>query len=128
MKNLIYFFYAILLVALSSLYFSINAVNISDNTNKKPKAKITGNSQEKSYSFSKATILYAAQLPQLEFTRNSFKKLPANLKNPFTALLINNSAVKEHWLQNGSNYFLYSKNIIVRYRKSDLIFPFHYFW
>lgn len=51
-----------------------------------------------------------------------------NFKVPFKELWAT-SAVPEHLFRiEYSDYGLYACNLRIRYRKNDLIFPFHYFW
>ena len=53
---------------------------------------------------------------------------PSNIKNHFDAkwALVNTTNVL--FQSTYAQYLKRSRNFLIHYRKSDLIFPFHYFW
>ncbi|MEX2369846.1 MAG: hypothetical protein WD578_02480 [Bacteroidales bacterium] len=66
---------------------------------------------------------------QAESVFNSFNNLPVpNFNDPFSEPGAINKAI-EQILEGGfTQYFRHSINFLIHYRKSDIIFPFHYFW
>ncbi|AZJ31936.1 MULTISPECIES: hypothetical protein [Tenacibaculum] len=60
---------------------------------------------------------------------NHFNNLPStNVKNTFSEAGINFKSVELFFNRKYIQYISLSRNTIVNYRKSDLIFPFHYHW
>lgn len=65
------------------------------------------------------------QTSQSESSVNNFNNLPTpNFKNSFTVVKVTEQLFETEF----SQYTFFSRNILTSYRKSDLIFPFHYFW
>lgn len=60
---------------------------------------------------------------------SSYEELPSlGFKNPFAGFLAANTPSERLIVNQLHKYTSYSKNILVNYRKSDIIFPSHYFW
>lgn len=76
--------------------------------------------------FSKKQVSHTTENPN---SLNQFNKLPSqNFKNAFLGI---GSISKTTELLLNSTFHQYLKisiNLLVKHRKSDLIFPFHYFW
>jgi len=67
--------------------------------------------------------------PYAESSVNSFNNLPApGFKNSFTELLAGHHHLQIRIKTFYSQYKKYANCILPNNRKSDLIFPFHYFW
>lgn len=67
--------------------------------------------------------------PQIESLVNVFNNLPSpNFKNSIFKLVKCN-AIAQHFLNTSfSKYQFFSINILLSFFKTDIIFPFHYFW
>lgn len=113
-------------VFLTAIYcFAIGVVTQSlAHANFKDKS---ASSQEKIISEISSKLFYHTS--QTESSLNSFNIFSfKNFKNPFivfSPLVIN---TEELFCSEFSQYFSFSRNILIKYRKSDMIFPFHYFW
>ncbi len=55
------------------------------------------------------------------------ERLP-NSENMFSGLGLNLSLNEKLIETDFKRYIIFSKNNLIKYRKSDFIFPFHYFW
>jgi hypothetical protein len=56
-------------------------------------------------------------------------KLPsASLKNPFTPLFASIKTSEAFFRSICSSYIFNAENLGIRFRTTDIIFPFHYFW
>ena len=83
--------------------------------------------QEKSISDFSAKLFYP--ISESESSVNNYNNLPATkFKNPFNGLgAIHNTS--EQLLETAfSQYTNISRNFLIHNRKTDIIFPFHYFW
>lgn len=66
---------------------------------------------------------------QTEESLFSTNKTPqTSLKTSFNRSVSYNQCVNLFWMQSFSRYFFWSKNVIIRLLKFNLIFPFHSFW
>jgi hypothetical protein len=66
---------------------------------------------------------------QAENEVNSFNSFPVNnCKDPFSAPGAVSKAIEQILNVSFAQYTRYSRNFLVQCRKSDIIFPFHYFW
>ena len=66
---------------------------------------------------------------QSESSVNNLNNLPApNLKNSFTEFWGIVKATEQLIESEFSQYISNSRKILINHRKSDIIFPFHYFW
>jgi len=60
---------------------------------------------------------------------NYFNNLPSNnVKNTFSEIGINLKSIELFFNRKYLQYVSFSRNILIAYKKSDLIFPFHYHW
>jgi hypothetical protein len=50
-----------------------------------------------------------------------------SLKNPFHGLWAWVNPTKQAFVSTFSQYIFYSQNLLIRFEKTDIIFPFHYF-
>lgn len=53
---------------------------------------------------------------------------PSSLKNPFSEFSACIRTTEQLFFVTFSQYRFYSQNLLVRLQKTDIIFPFHYFW
>jgi hypothetical protein len=98
-----------------------NSLTHSDNPNNPI------SSQENIISDFSVKLFY--QTSQSESSGNSFKNLPVlNFKNPFTGLWAIIKITEQFLETEFSQYKYFARNILINHRKSDIIFPFHYFW
>lgn len=75
-----------------------------------------------------STILFVHTL-HYESLSNSFNNLPAtSLKKPLNEVVRKCKATEQLLETSFSQYTSISENILIHCRKSNLIFPFHYFW
>lgn len=51
-----------------------------------------------------------------------------DLKNPFLVQLPDLQWTEEYLLSQYHQYRSFARNLLINHRKSDIIFPFHYFW
>ena len=114
------------MVFLMAVYcFAIGAVTTSfDSSN----IQNHSTSSQKTYISDFSTTLFC-HTAESEVSVTNFNNLPVpNFKNPFVGFW---SVIKtrEGFLEMVfTQYTAISRNVLVKYRKSDIIFPFHYFW
>ncbi|MDD4149768.1 MAG: hypothetical protein PHE33_07050 [Bacteroidales bacterium] len=66
---------------------------------------------------------------QLESSVSNLNDLPSpNFKNPFKNLWAFNKTVEQFFELAFTQYEFFSINLLIRYRKTNIIFPFHCFW
>jgi hypothetical protein len=66
---------------------------------------------------------------QFESSVNNFNNLAAaNFKNLFSGFCAIVKATDQLFETEFSQYTSFSGNILIHHRKSDIIYPFHYFW
>jgi hypothetical protein len=118
-------FKILLVLIITTLYcFVISAVNhsfIDSEYN-----KLITSQHKNTYSDFSNTHFYHTFQTESSVSNNS---LPStNLKNQFFSFWAihktHEQVIKSEYLQ----YVLREKNNLIHYRKSDIIFPFHYFW
>ncbi len=84
-------------------------------------------SQEKVISNFSNTLLYHTS--QSEKLITNFNNLPEpTVKNHFTGLEATLSINEQLFKTKFSQHTISTKGVLINYRKSDIIFPFHYFW
>lgn len=88
---------------------------------------ISTSSQEKITSdFSTKLFCHTSQS---ESSVNNINNLPTpNLKKPFNGLWVITKTIEQLFETAFSQYTNISRNFLIQHRKSDIIFPFHYFW
>jgi hypothetical protein len=113
-------------ILLTAIYcFAIGAVNNSlihfDFSNNK------SSSQEEAISYiSEKLFLHTSHS---ECSVKDYNNLPApNFKNHFTGLWAVLKAKEQLYGSEFSQYTTFTRTILINHRKSDIIFPFHYFW
>jgi hypothetical protein len=66
---------------------------------------------------------------QSESSVNNINNLPApSFKNPFNGLWAITKTTEQLFETAFSQYTNISRNFLIQHRKTDIIFPFHYFW
>jgi len=101
----------------------------------------SGNALPHSSAFSKLTkseskncsTLLASDLlshtAQATLSAPAFTAAPSSsLKNPFNDFLAWVKTTDRVFFSTFSQYSFYSQNLLIRFRQTDVIFPFHYFW
>jgi len=64
-----------------------------------------------------------------ESSVNNYNNLPASSsKNPFNGLLAVTKTTEQLFETAFTQYTNISRNFLIQHRKTDIIFPFHYFW
>jgi hypothetical protein len=67
--------------------------------------------------------------PQSESSVTNYNNLPApNFKNSFSGFLAITKTTEQLFETAFSQYTNISRNFLIHHRKTDIIFPFHYFW
>lgn len=74
-----------------------------------------------------STLLYHTAQTESSFTVRT-NVPPSSLKNPFNEFPAYLRTTEQLFFNVFSQYRFYSQNLLVRLLKTDLIFPFHYFW
>lgn len=113
---------AITLVAVYCLTFGVlaNANEYSDFLEKQ--------SPQESYFSDSSTKLFAHTI-QYESLANGYNSPPAiSLKKSLNKHLAISKTTEQLFDQSFSQYTSLAINILIHHRKSNLIFPFHYFW
>lgn len=111
------------MLLLASIY--IFGIGVSSRTVSAPDAGHTG---QGTY-FSVAKTALFCEVPQPKTSFDKVNDYPAPSSNVF--FTGNASAQRPHEIlfgATGRQYLRFSANFLIRYRKADLIFPFHYFW
>jgi hypothetical protein len=66
---------------------------------------------------------------QLESSVNNYTSAPVpNFKNPTNGVWAIFKTTEQLFESTYSQYTRISRNFLIQHRKTDLIFPFHYFW
>jgi hypothetical protein len=66
---------------------------------------------------------------EVESLSNSFEYFPVpNPKNLFNKHWSTTKFIEQLFESEFTQYYNFSINFLIKYRKSDIIFPFHYFW
>jgi hypothetical protein len=101
--------------------FVTKSLNYSDFGNKQQA------SQESSFTvFSSKLFCHTSQS---ESSVNIFNNLPASsFKNPFSGLWAISNTTEQLFKTAFSQYANIARNFLIQHRKTDIIFPFHYFW
>lgn len=109
---------AIYCIAFGAVYDSISQSDFSNNHSF---------SEERNISPSSETIFFHNF--QSESSINSYNNLPVqNIKEQFTDSWADFNVSERLIESEYSQYLIFTRNILINYRKSDIIFPFHYFW
>jgi len=86
------------------------------------------NTTQEQYFSEFSTKLFSHTL-QSESSVNNTNNLPTpNFKNPFNGIWAITKTTERLFETAYSQYTNISKNFLIQYRKTDIIFPFHYFW
>lgn len=81
----------------------------------------------KTYTAAEAQVLSSATQIEVSTTNFSNPTFP-EFRTTWAANRFRNKVIEALVKTKYSQYVNVSKNILVNYRKSDLIFPFHYYW
>lgn len=83
---------------------------------------------QKTY-FSESSKILSPHAQQSEISISDVAEVSTpNYKLPFTSFSANLNAIEERFTSRYKQYTLYANTLLIRHRKSDLIFPFHSFW
>lgn len=75
------------------------------------------------------TDLYEQSQVAISLKENRFNEPTDDRSETFSGIYFSTSSAQEYFSKFSlSQYSLYIKNCLINSRKSDLIFPFHYFW
>ncbi|SIR25228.1 hypothetical protein [Maribacter ulvicola] len=104
------------------LFSTANTVPFSNNT-------ILGESSDQKTFFAESTKLLSPHAQQSEISVADVAEVTApNYKLPFTSFSNATNTTEVVFSSRYKQYVFYAKNLLIRHRKSDLIFPFHNFW
>lgn len=86
------------------------------------------NSAAENY-YSEFSTKYFCHTSQTEYSLSDSNKLPdLRFKNPFAGVVTDNKVSAQLVVAYFKQYTNASRNFLVQHRKTDVIFPFHYFW
>ena len=123
MKNKSRFFGVLLLVAIYSF-----AIGVSAHSNTFPSQQITSNSDSQS-SYSPLKFIVSNHTSQVGSTNSTVNTLPVKeFKNHVENLWALVNAFELRNKTESAQYTKFWSSLLINYRKTDLIFPFHYFW
>lgn len=72
---------------------------------------------------------FLCHVPHAEVAAPAFTTAPpSSLKTPFNEFLDWAKLTEQVFFSSFSQYSFYSQNLLIRFRQTDIIFPFHYFW
>ena len=113
------------LVLIAIYCFAIGVFTISINHYDVQTAKTT--EQEKF--LSTVSVNLYCHTTQLESSVSNLNDFPSpSFKNPFKNLWAFNKTVEQFFELAFTQYEFFSINLLIRYRKTNIIFPFHCFW
>jgi hypothetical protein len=116
-------------VLLTAIY--CYAIGIATATSTQANPQYYSTTSEKEYCLDFSTKLFY-HTSQYESSVDNCNNQPTlNIKNPFgffNALWAHAKTTEQLFESVITQYINIAKNLLIRYRKSDLIFPFHYFW
>ena len=79
--------------------------------------------------FSTIPTILSPHTSQSESSVNNFNNFPApGFKNLFDGLWAITKTTEQFYEAVFSQYTSFSINFLIQHRKTDIIFPFHYFW
>ncbi|WP_194767441.1 hypothetical protein [Tamlana sp. I1] len=120
MKNSIRIWNVILLTAIYCFTIGLAAKSIVPSNNSSSRTTI----QEKHFS----TTLFC-DTSQFEYSINEVNNLPtADFDKLFKVFFVGTKITEQFLKTAYSQYVILSRNLLIKHRKSDVIFPFHYFW
>ncbi len=104
------------------------AINVIAESTPKANLKIFPSTDQETY-FSGTSVKLYCHLPETERIINGLNHFPApGFKDPLYAFFGTIKWIEQLFATEYSQYTNFSINFLIQYRKSDLIFPFHYFW
>lgn len=124
MKSTNNIFRVLLLVTIYcfGIYSSANTLPFSS------EIEISENGNQKTY-FSESSKVLSPHAQQSEISISDAAKISApNNKLPFTSFNSQIISSELGFVARFRQYQLYANTLLIRHRKSDLIFPFHSFW
>lgn len=89
----------------------------------------TAASSSKEKVISELSAKFYSHTAPTEIASSNFNNLPTeNFKNPLAPFDVPFKAQEQGYEARSSQYISRSQNVLIHVRKSDTIFPFHYFW
>ncbi|MCK6691980.1 MAG: hypothetical protein L6Q97_07745 [Thermoanaerobaculia bacterium] len=88
---------------------------------------VKAGSAKEIYSASVSTHPFS-QHPSSEHSVKSFSNTPSSFKNPFSGFWAVLKLAGQLFESRYAQYVAGSKSFLIRFRKADIVFPFHYFW
>lgn len=103
----------------------VNSADALTNFNQTP---LSENSAQKSY-FTASTKLLSPHAQQTEVSVSDVAEVVSpNYKLPFTGFTASLNSIDFASISRYRQYILYAKTLLIKFKKTDLIFPFHNFW
>ena len=85
------------------------------------------NSSSQQYFFASSNI--PNQIGEKESSVSVCGSIPiTTINNPFNKLSASANAIEQSFFSTYTQYSFYSQYLLIRLLKTDIIFPFHYFW
>jgi hypothetical protein len=113
------------------LLVTIYCFGLSNSANTLPfsnEIEISQNGDQKNY-FSEFNQLISPHAQQSEISVSDVAEVSSpNYKLPFTSFNSQINSSELRFVARFKQYQLYANTLLIRHRKSDLIFPFHSFW
>jgi len=104
------------------------AIGVTVTTPISSNSQIYSTTSQEEYGIDFSTKLFY-HISQSEISVENYSNQPTlNFKNPFNTLWVHAETTEQLFESVIAQYISIAKNLLINYRKSDLIFPFHYFW
>lgn len=123
MKNTIKILSAVVLIAIYC--FAINTATKSINHSN---FQHNSNSTQEKYFSDLSTKFFCHTSPPESLVENYNNQPNSSFKNPFNGLWVKIKTTEQLFKTTFSQYINFSINFLIQHRKTDIIFPFHYFW
>ncbi|WP_428664360.1 hypothetical protein [Runella sp.] len=121
-------FRIIALLTISALYcFAVSLYSSNGLGADSAFSKLTGAQSKHSSSLQLSNLLCTPAQATISITAFQNTPPPPH-KNPFNEFSAWVKTAEHLFFSTFSQYSFYSKNVLVRLQRTDLIFPFHYFW
>lgn len=104
------------------------AIGVAVTTPAHANSQIYSTTSQEEYGIDFSTKFFY-HISQSEISIGNYSNQPTlNFKNPFNTLWVHAETTEQLFESIIAQYISIAKNLLINYRKSDLIFPFHYFW
>ena len=113
-------------IFLTAIY--INAIGIVFKSNNCNDFNYNQTSTNIKYIQDFSSVLISLNSQSINYLNNFSNERLTNCANTFYGLWLILKLNEQIIETDNSLYINFSKNILIKYRKSDFIFPFHYFW